>query len=192
MKAGIESVYHYTWFFFFPSFFIFLCLFFIFIYLSVLPACVYVYHMYAWFGQRALDLLELELQVVPSHLMRLLGTELRFSERASNAFNHLAISLVQSIFIFNCVYVSVSACGVQKKVPNSLELELQAVVSHLAWVLETKLRCPSRVVHKLNLGAISAAPDSHAYSPKLWLPSPALFKQTVTKCKFLIMKLLNL
>lgn len=39
-------------------------------------------------------------------------------------------------------YIHVSACalGGQKRVPDPPELELQAVVSHLTWVLRTILR----------------------------------------------------
>lgn len=38
---------------------------------------------------------------------------------------------------------------------DSLKLELQALVSHLAWVLGIKRKTSGRVVHALNHGAIS-------------------------------------
>lgn len=38
-----------------------------------------------------------------------------------------------------CVYVHVGAQGTQKRALNSLRQELQVVVSHLIWVLRTKL-----------------------------------------------------
>lgn len=40
-----------------------------------------------------------------------------------------------------CVHVTTSANGVQKA-SDSLKLELQVVVSHPTWVLETELRSP--------------------------------------------------
>ena len=48
--------------------------------------------------------------------------------------------------IFNHVYVPLSAdaCGGQKRTSDPLELELQVAVSHLTWVLGTKLRSSRR------------------------------------------------
>lgn len=42
----------------------------------------------AYGGQRALDLLELEIQVVVSHSTWVLGSELRSSGRATDTFSH--------------------------------------------------------------------------------------------------------
>lgn len=47
---------------------------------------------------QALDRLELELQVVVDHLMRVLGPKLLSSARAIHAFNHGAISLACGLF----------------------------------------------------------------------------------------------
>lgn len=41
-----------------------------------------------------------------------------------------------------CMYMSVDALRDQKKVLDSLELELQTVLSCLSWVLGTKLGSP--------------------------------------------------
>lgn len=43
-----------------------------------------------------------------------------------------------------------SACGGQKKVLGSLELEVQAVVSHQCGLLGTELNSPTRAVHAFN------------------------------------------
>lgn len=39
------------------------------------------------------------------------------------------------------------SCGILKRVPDPLETELKAVVSHLAWVLGTQFRFFTRVLH---------------------------------------------
>ena len=44
-----------------------------------------------------------------------------------------------------------TALGGQKRVLDILELQLQVVVSHLMWVLETKLRSSTRTINALNL-----------------------------------------
>lgn len=46
------------------------------------------------------------------------------------------------LFIFMYMYMSVDALRDQKKVLDSLELELQTVLSCLSWVLGTKLGSP--------------------------------------------------
>jgi hypothetical protein len=63
-------------------------------------------------------------------------------------------------FIFNYVYSFVSVCGDpyvnagasggQRRMSDSLELELQAVVRYLMWVMGTELRSSGRVVNALN------------------------------------------
>lgn len=43
------------------------------------------------------------------------------------------------------MYLSVDACRVQRRVPDTVELELQAATSFLLWVLGTKPRfCKTR------------------------------------------------
>ena len=49
-----------------------------------------------------------------------------------------------------CTHVSASACRIQERVLDPLELELQAVVSHLMWVLRTELGSSPRVLCVLN------------------------------------------
>lgn len=51
-------------------------------------------------------------------------------------------------------YVSVSACGGQKRVPGVLELKLHTVLCHLMGILETKVRSPGIVARTLNLWVI--------------------------------------
>lgn len=49
--------------------------------------------------------------------------------------------------------------------PEVLEpLELEMGVSHLAWVLGTKLRSPARAVHAFNFRAISLVPGLRFFS----------------------------
>jgi hypothetical protein len=50
------------------------------------------------------------------------------------------------IYLYVCMYVHVCVGGRvgQKKVPDPLELELQAVVSCPTWVLETELGSSAR------------------------------------------------
>lgn len=50
------------------------------------------------------------------------------------------------------------ACGVQKEVPDQLELELQVVMRFSVWVLGTKLGSSEKAVHVFNCLAISSAP----------------------------------
>ena len=72
-----DRVFHWTWSSFFK--FYFLCL-------SVWPACVYVYHAYAWWSEGSenrTSTLELELGMAMSHYVSL-GTELRSSARTAN------------------------------------------------------------------------------------------------------------
>jgi hypothetical protein len=71
----------------------------------------------------------------------------------------------------------VCACSVregQKRAVDALELELQAVVSHLRWVLGTKFQSLARTVLALNHQAIS--PDhglvlriTDLYAYKEWI-----------------------
>lgn len=42
------------------------------------------------------------------------------------------------------------ACGVQKEVPDQLELELQVVMCYPLWVLGTKLGFSEKAVHVFN------------------------------------------
>lgn len=62
-----------------------------------------------------------------------------------------------SVFSFFCLcvhmymYVYVGDHGGQKKVSESLELELKMLVSHLTWVLETELWYSARAVTVLNV-----------------------------------------
>lgn len=47
--------------------------------------------------------------------------------------------------MYKCMHMDAGACGTHKKVLGPLELELQVVVSQLAWVLGTKqVLCRSR------------------------------------------------
>lgn len=48
------------------------------------------------------------------------------------------------------------------------ELELQVVVSYLTWVLGTELRSSTRVIHVLNLSAVSALTEV-SIGVMLWL-----------------------
>lgn len=81
-----------------------------------------------------------------------------FSSQSSSALGytepsvfHLVTSLKDLLFfIFKvCVYVwyvSAGNCSGQKRASDPLGWKLQLVVSHLIWVLETKLRSSSRAV----------------------------------------------
>lgn len=55
------------------------------------------------------------------------------------------------------VHMNVGSLGDWKKVSDSLELELQVVVSCVTWVLGPKLGSPARAVHVLHCCAFSAA-----------------------------------
>jgi hypothetical protein len=46
-----------------------------------------------------------------------------------------------------CVCVCVCTIGIQKRVLDSLEVELQEVMSCRVWVLETELRFSARSIH---------------------------------------------
>lgn len=99
-------------------------------------------------------------------------------------------------FIFNSVYImylcgyvhgSMATCGGWERVLAPLELELQAVVSCLTWVLETKLWSPVRALYTENhqpasLLLVSSWTSSHGLV--LLFLSPFSFPSTL-----LIMKL---
>ena len=55
-----------------------------------------------------------------------------------------------SVYEFVCMHMYVVVYGGQKKVLESLELELQVIVSHLMWVLGTKFQSSGRGVSTLN------------------------------------------
>lgn len=48
-----------------------------------------------------------------------------------------------------CVHISVGTSIDQKRASDSTELELQAIVSYLMWVLETELLCFERATSAL-------------------------------------------
>lgn len=56
------------------------------------------------------------------------------------------------------VYLNTDSHRSQKRVPDSLDLALQAVVNHLVKVLATELRSTVRVLYALNCWAISLSP----------------------------------
>lgn len=73
--------------------------------------------------------------------------------------------LMVCMFVFlwgECVHVHLGAHGGQKRVSDSLELELQAILSHLTWVLGIKFQSPEKAVDSLNPWAFSPFP--HVYS----------------------------
>lgn len=58
----------------------------------------------------------------------------------------------------HALHMCANACRGQNRVLNPLELELQAIICHLMWVLGTKLQSSARA---LNSGAIQQAPQSY-------------------------------
>lgn len=63
------------------------------------------------------------------------------------------------------------ACGGQKRSLDPLELELQMVVSHLMWVLQTEPRSSAEAASAMNNWAISPAPiifNVFASIPLVW------------------------
>lgn len=77
--------------------------------------------------------------------------------REPGSRNHGASSLASVYFLSNyklCVwgtlYTSADVCREQKRVWDHPELELQVVVSHSTWVLETKLKSSIRTASALN------------------------------------------
>ena len=79
--------------------------------------------------------------------------------------------LFSFFIIFNHAYVCVNMshackCPYRPEVSGCLKLDLQAILSHLTWVLGTKLRSPLRVVCTLNCW-----PFSPPYNPHNQLPS---------------------
>lgn len=56
--------------------------------------------------------------------------------------------------------VRMDAFGVWRRVSNPLQLELQGVVSLLAWVLGTRRGSSGRAWSTLNFWAVSPVPDS--------------------------------
>lgn len=66
-----------------------------------------------------------------------------------------------------CMHMSACAFGVQKRVLESLELEIQAIMNCLTWVLGTELRTSARAV-KSHSSLTFTSPDCLLNSP--WLP----------------------
>lgn len=67
------------------------------------------------------------------------------------------------ISVWDCEQVRVCAQGVQIKVSDCLELELQASVSHILGVLETQLGSPERAAWGLSHRAISSDPNDFTF-----------------------------
>lgn len=90
------------------------------------------------------------------------GSESKVTKRALNSelqhSLHCAITDIYFIIICLFIYVSVQVYGMFVRVPaeakrgsvGSLELELQAVESHLTWVLGIELCSPGRAANALN------------------------------------------
>lgn len=61
--------------------------------------------------------------------------------------------------VCGCACVSAVACRIQKRAPDSLELDLQAVAGSLIWALGTELGSSVRLASALNPRAIFPVPD---------------------------------
>lgn len=75
--------------------------------LDILPTSVSVHHLCALYQKRALDPLELKLQIVVSHYMGG-GDQTLFSGKASSALNHQAISIVLPWKYFSILLINYS------------------------------------------------------------------------------------
>ena len=87
------------------------------------------------------------------------------------------------VYVFLCVCVCVCVCmcacvhvyigadthRALKRAPDSLELELQVVVSHLMWVLGMESRSSARATHALKHLAISPAPGLNFDQESSWI-----------------------
>jgi hypothetical protein len=91
--------------------------------------------------------------------MWLLGIELRTFGRAVSALTSepslqppVLFCFVKNVFLLSMeiVYAHKCWCPQRPRVLRSLKLELQAIVSHLTWLLGSELRSPRKAVSALN------------------------------------------
>lgn len=95
------------------------------------------------------------------------------------SFNWMVLYLIQSLmdflkfcflFMYTCLFECICVClWNQKCTLDALELELQPIVNHPKWVLETKLESSRRAA--LNCWAASIAPKSVRV---VWVPKTCM------------------